>query len=111
MQSKEIQQNAQDIENDDIFYSTGKYKRDDISDLVEKYDVDVFFMSSVCPETFSYTVSEIQSMNMPLLSYDLGAQGERTKNYKFGKVIPLHANPKVILDTIKELCEGDASNE
>lgn len=102
---------AQDIENDDIFYSTGKYKRDDISDLVEKYDVDVFFMSSICPETFSYTVSEIQSMNMPLLSYDLGAQGERTKNYKFGKVIPLNASPKVILDTIKELCEGDVSNE
>lgn len=102
---------AQDIENDDIFHSTGKYKRDDISDLVEKYDVDVFFMSSICPETFSYTVSEIQSMNRPLLSYDLGAQGERTKNYKFGKVIPLHASPKVILDTIKELCEGDVSNE
>lgn len=102
---------AQDIENDDIFCSTGKYKRDDISDLVEKYDVDVFFMSSICPETFSYTVSEIQSMNRPLVSYDLGAQGERTKNYKFGKVIPLHASPKVILDTIKELCEGDVSNE
>ena len=96
---------AQDIENDDIFCSTGKYKRDDISDLVEKYDVDVFFMSSICPETFSYTVSEIQSMNRPLVSYDLGAQGERTKNYKFGKVIPLNASPKVILDTIKELCE------
>ena len=102
---------AQDIENDDIFHSTGKYKRDDISDLVEKFDVDVFFMSSICPETFSYTVSEIQSMNMPLLSYDLGAQGERTKNYKFGKVIPLNASPKVILDTIKELCEGDVSSE
>ena len=102
---------AQDIENDDIFHSTGKYKRDDISDLVEKYDVDVFFMSSICPETFSYTVSEIQSMNRPLVSYDLGAQGERTKNYKFGKVIPLNASPKVILDTIKELCEGDVSNE
>ena len=102
---------AQDIENDDIFHSTGKYKRDDISDLVEKYDVDVFFMSSVCPETFSYTVSEIQSMNRPLVSYDLGSQGERTKNYKFGKVIPLNASPKVILDTIKELCEGDVSNE
>ena len=102
---------AQDIENDDIFCSTGKYKRDDISDLVEKYDVDVFFMSSICPETFSFTVSEIQSMNRPLVSYDLGAQGERTKNYKFGKVIPLNASPKVILDMIKELCEGDVSNE
>lgn len=102
---------AQDIENDDIFHSTGKYKREDISSLVEKFDVDVFFMSSICPETFSYTVSEIQSMNRPLLSYDLGAQGERTKEYKFGKVIPLHASPKVILDTIKGLCEGDVSNE
>lgn len=102
---------AQDIENDEIFYSTGKYKRDDISNLVEKYDVDVFFMSSVCPETFSYTVSEIQSMNMPLLSYDLGAQGERTRDYKFGKVIPLNCSPEVILKAIKDLCEGDVSNE
>ena len=68
-------------------------------------------MSSVCPETFSYTISEIQSMKRPLISYDLGAQGERTKNYKLGKVIPLNTKPELLLKAINDLCEGDILNE
>lgn len=101
---------AQDMRNDSVFFATGKYRREDIANLVEEYNIDVFFMSSVCPETFSYTISEIQSMKRPLISYDLGAQGERTKNYKLGKVIPLNAKPDILLDAINELCEGDILN-
>lgn len=102
---------AQDVRNDSVFFATGKYRREDIVNLVEEYNIDVFFMSSVCPETFSYTISEIQSMKRPLISYDLGAQGERTKNYKFGKVIPLNTKPELLLKAINDLCEGDILNE
>lgn len=102
---------AQDVRNDSVFFATGKYRREDIVNLVEEYNIDVFFMSSVCPETFSYTISEIQSMKRPLISYDLGAQGERTKNYKLGKVIPLNTNPELLLKAINDLCEGDILNE
>ena len=102
---------AQDVRNDSVFFATGKYRREDIANLVEEYNIDVFFMSSVCPETFSYTISEIQSMKRPLISYDLGAQGERTKNYKFGKVIPLNTKPELLLRAINDLCEGDILNE
>lgn len=102
---------AQDVRNDSVFFATGKYRREDIANLVEEYNIDVFFMSSVCPETFSYTISEIQSMKRPLISYDLGAQGERTKNYKFGKVIPLNTKPELLLKAINDLCEGDILNE
>jgi glycosyltransferase involved in cell wall biosynthesis len=102
---------AQDMLNDSVFFATGKYRREDIVNLVEEYNIDVFFMSSVCPETFSYTISEIQSMKRPLISYDLGAQGERTKNYKLGKVIPLNTKPELLLRAINDLCEGDILNE
>lgn len=102
---------AQDVRNDSVFFATGKYRREDIVNLVEEYNIDVFFMSSVCPETFSYTISEIQSMKRPLISYDLGAQGERTKNYKLGKVIPLNTKPELLLKAINDLCEGDILNE
>lgn len=102
---------AQDVRNDSVFFATGKYRRENIVNLVEEYNIDVFFMSSVCPETFSYTISEIQSMKRPLISYDLGAQGERTKNYKLGKVIPLNTKPELLLKAINDLCEGDILNE
>lgn len=102
---------AQDMRNDSVFFATGKYRREDIVNLVEEYNIDVFFMSSVCPETFSYTISEIQSMKRPLISYDLGAQGERTKNYKLGKVIPLNTKPELLLKAINDLCEEDILNE
>lgn len=90
--------NAEDIENDNVFISTGRYKRKDLPKLVEEFKIDVFFIPSICPETFSYTVSEIISMNIPLVSFDLGAQGDKTKNYKYGKVLPLHSAIEDVFD-------------
>lgn len=68
-------------------------------------------MSSVWPETFSYTTSEIMSMNRPLLSFDLGAQGERVQNYLYGKTIPLDQSIESIIFALKELYTCTSKNE
>lgn len=66
----------------------GKYKQNEIIDLVEKYNIDIFLIPSIWPETFSYTAEEVMQMNMPLAVFDLGAPAERVKNYAKGIIIP-----------------------
>ena len=36
------------------------------------------------PETFSYVVSELMQMDIPIISFDFGAQGEKLKHYEKG---------------------------
>ena len=63
------------------FEVTGRYQREELPELVQKYEIDIFIIPSVCPETFSYTTQEIMMMNMPLMVFDLGAPAERVKEY------------------------------
>ena len=69
------------------FKQTGKYSTDIISKLVIGNDIDLFFIASIWPETFSYTTQEVINMDLPIVSFDLGAQGERIKKYSKGMVI------------------------
>lgn len=66
---------------------TGKYKRDELVELVKEHEIDVFLIPSIWPETFSYTSEEIMKMNLPLAVFDLGAPAERTKKYDKGIII------------------------
>ncbi len=65
----------------------GRYKRDDIVKLTIENEIDVFFLPSICPETFSYTAEEAMQMGMPLAVFDIGAPAERVRNYKKGLII------------------------
>ena len=50
-------------------------------------DIDLFFIPSIWPETFSYTTSEIMSMHMPVAVFPIGAPVERVKHYEKGLVL------------------------
>lgn len=73
---------------DDNFVSLNEYERSQLPDLVEQQQIDVFFLTSIWPETFSFTCSEIISMDVPLICFDMGAPVERTKQYDKGLVPP-----------------------
>lgn len=73
---------------DDNFVSLNEYERSQLPDLVEQQQIDVFFLTSIWPETFSFTCSEIISMDVPLICFDMGAPAERTKQYDKGLVLP-----------------------
>ena len=66
---------------------TGTYKREELPNLLEKYKIDIIFIPSVWPETFSYTTSEAMEMDIPVACFDLGAPAERVINYKKGLII------------------------
>lgn len=69
------------------FSQTGRYQKDELPDLMEENKIDIVFISSVWPETFSYTASEAMSMGVPVACFDIGAPAERVRTYQKGLVI------------------------
>jgi glycosyltransferase involved in cell wall biosynthesis len=60
---------------------TGTYRREDLVDLIEANGINLFFFPSICPETFSYVTEEMIRLLLPIVAFDLGAPGDRLRNY------------------------------
>ncbi len=60
---------------------TGAYDRAELVDLVESHGINMFLFPSIWPETFSYVVTEIIALGMPIVAFDLGAPAERLRGY------------------------------
>ena len=54
----------------------GAYELRDLPGLVARYGISAWFIPSVWPETFSFTTHEALATGLPILAFDLGAQGE-----------------------------------
>mgnify|MGYP001813235255 CR=1 FL=1 len=65
----------------------GRYDRDDMLALAQRYEVGVWLMPSICPETFSFTMHEMLATGLPVLSFDLGAQAEAARAAPNGHVL------------------------
>jgi len=85
----------------DHFYVTGRYQREELPKLVAKYEIDIFLLPSICPETFSYTTQEIMMMDMPLMVFNIGAPAERVVNYSKGYIIN-KVSSEAVLETIEQ---------
>ncbi|MGZ7458970.1 FkbM family methyltransferase [Pseudomonas sp. Ma2-10] len=81
----------------------GRYSPEELPSLIDSLGVSVVFMASIVPETFSYTISEAIEMGMPVVAFDIGAQGRRVKEYRLGKVVPVGASPEEILAAAKSI--------
>lgn len=81
---------------------TGKYDVDDLPRLIAEDGANVFLFPSICPETFSFVLSELFDMKLPVAAFDLGAQGERVAAYERGILIGSQ-EPQAILDVLQEL--------
>ena len=81
----------------------GAYEPNHLPIIISKNKINVIFVSSIVPETFSYTISEAIAMGLPIVAFDLGAQGNRVKQYPLGKVVPLGSSPEVILVAIQSV--------
>jgi glycosyltransferase involved in cell wall biosynthesis len=60
---------------------TGAYRQEDLVDLIESNGVNMCFFPSICPETFSYVTEEMIRLDLPIVAFDLGAPGERLRDY------------------------------
>ena len=66
----------------------GRYERTEISQLARGYGIGLWLIPSVCPETFSFTTHEALATGLPVLGFDLGAQGEALTAAPNGQVLP-----------------------
>jgi O-antigen biosynthesis protein len=66
---------------------TGPYEIADLPGQLERHGINLCLFPSVWPETFSFVCSELMELGMPLVCYDLGAQGARVRQYALGHVI------------------------
>ena len=80
---------------------TGRYSLEELPEILKKNKIDIIFIASVWPETFSYTTEEAIKMGIYAACFDVGAQAERISKYKKGLVIS-KISPRAALDEIIE---------
>ncbi len=87
------------VKGNSVLKILGKYKREDLPEIIEQNQIDAVFISSICPETFSYTTNEALMMGLKVICFDIGAQAECVRKYSQGCVIE-KVKAKEALDTI-----------
>jgi len=88
------------FQNYDFVTVTGKYKEQELSDLIKKEQVDAFFLTSIWPETFSYTLSEALREGLYTFSYNIGAVPERLSKENLGECFDLNLKYGEVLNRI-----------
>ena len=86
----------------------GYYQISNLDKLITEQGISSVFFPSICPETFSYTVSELIHVEVPLACFNLGAQAEKTSAYKYGEIIYLDSKENInelILTALKKAYE------
>lgn len=66
----------------------GDYSATDIARLAEHYKVTHWLIPSVWPETFSFTTHEALATGLPVLAFDIGAQGAAVEAAENGVPLP-----------------------
>lgn len=77
----------------------GKYDVSKLDKIIMEQGISSVLFPSICPETFSYTVSELIHVEVPVACFNLGAQAEKVSQYKYGQIIKNETN-EAILDAL-----------
>ena len=67
---------------------TGTYSAATFSDIVRRHRITHWLIPSIWPETFSFTTHEALATGLPVLAFDLGAQGAAVAAAPNGYVLP-----------------------
>lgn len=81
----------------------GPYVPDELPEIIQSQGINVILMPSIVPETFSYTLSEAMQMGLPIVAFDIGAQGSRVKEYLLGNVVPRDSAVDEILYAVQDI--------
>ena len=74
----------------------GRYDVNRLNNIIEEQGITAVFFPSICPETFSYTVSELIHVEVPAACFNLGAQAEKISKYKYGQIISENTNEAIL---------------
>jgi glycosyltransferase involved in cell wall biosynthesis len=89
---------------------TGPYQRDQLTALIEAHRINMILFPSICPETFSYVIEELMLLRLPIVAFDLGAPGERLRDYDLGRTVPM-IDPEAALAAMVDLHDELAARE
>lgn len=87
----------------------GTYRREEISDLLQGYKIDLVCIFSTWAETFCYTLSEAWANGIPVFGMDIGAVGDRIRQTGAGCVFPVGIESGKILERIDSLRDDTAA--
>lgn len=86
----------------DFVTIAGKYQSEDLPKLISESQIDVIFVSSIIPETYSYAYTEAVRSGLPIVAYNLGAIPERSKDNPYVKIIDINLDMACLIREIKE---------
>ncbi|GIT91422.1 hypothetical protein JANAI62_18790 [Jannaschia pagri] len=69
----------------------GGYRVDEIPDLVRRHGITHWLVPAIWPETFSYATHEALATGLPVIAFDIGAQGMAVSRAANGLCVPLNA--------------------
>lgn len=84
---------------------TGPYEEGDGARLLNAVNADLVLFASVCPETYSFTLSEAFAARKPPVAFDFGAIAERVRQAGYGHLMPIDLllDPLGVAVTLAEL--------
>ena len=95
---------------DNIHYM-GRYNVNKLDKIIEEQGISTVLFPSICPETFSYTVSELIHVGVPIACFNLGAQAEKVSSYKFGEIISSDNNESIFNSLYNAYLKGQNNAE
>ncbi len=78
------------------------YQRDELASLLTDIGPDFAALLSIVPETFSFTLSELQHLNIPTIATRIGSFPGRIEHGKTGWLI--NADSQALVDQVTDLC-------
>ncbi len=73
----------------DIATTYGPFARDAQREIWERIDPDFALQLSICPETYSHTLTEAWAFGLPVVATDIGAVAERIRRQGGGLLVPV----------------------
>ncbi len=83
----------------------GSYRPEDLPLLAARYEVGLWLIPSIWPETFSFTAREAIATGLPTYAFDLGGQGEAVRETPNGRPVrfdPDAPHAEVLIDAWRQ---------
>ncbi|NUM58627.1 MAG: glycosyltransferase [Bdellovibrionaceae bacterium] len=86
-----------------IFTTSGKYKNQELPQLIKSYDPHLILFLSRCPETYSFTLSSALAEGRPIAAPELGAFPERLQGRSWTWLFPANISAEDLLNFIEKI--------
>jgi hypothetical protein len=84
---------------------TGKYTEGEESRMLTSVEADLAWFPTVCPETYSYTLSAVFTAGLFPVAFDFGAIATRIRAARWGELVPLNhmLDPELLARFLMEI--------